>query len=343
MNRFEWTTARSIGEAVGSASTTVADAMVSAAGEPHTDAAVFKAGGIDLLDLMKERLVTPRRVINLRTIPELGRIDEQDDGALRIGANVTLAQLGSDPVVRERYRAVADAAAGSASPQIRQVATAGGNLLQRPRCWYFRSSEHHCVRKGGNSCFVFAGENQYHAIFDHNGCAMVHPSTIATALVAFGASVVLIDAKMTPRVVRLEDFLLLPETDVEHENDLRPGELLTAIMLPAPAPGSSSVHLCLAEKESFDWPIADVAVVLDLDAARVCRAAAIVLGASAPVPHRAKAAEATLVGKHIDEDAARAAGREALTGAAPLTRNAYKLPIFETLVRRAILAANGNA
>ncbi len=125
---------------------------------------------------------------------------------------------------------------------------------------------------GRNSCFAFAGENQHHAIFDHNGCAMVHPSTIATALVALGASVVLIDAKMARRVVRLEDFLLLPEVDIGRENDLRPGELLTAVVLPDQVSDSRSIHLRQGEKDSFDWPIADVAVVLDLDADRVHRA-----------------------------------------------------------------------
>jgi xanthine dehydrogenase YagS FAD-binding subunit len=343
MNRFEWATPRTIEDAAGAASATVADAMFSRSAQPPSDGAVFKAGGIDLLDLMKEGLLTPRRVVNLRTIPGLDRIDEANGGMLRVGANVTIAQLAADPRVRERYRAVADAVAQSASPQIREVATIGGNLLQRPRCWYFRSRFHHCVRKGGDSCFAFAGENQHHAIFDHNGCAMVHPSTAATALVALGASVVLTDAKKTRRIVRLEDFLLLPETDIQRENDLQPGELLTSILLPAPVPGARSVHIRQGEKDSFDWPIADVAVVLDLQADRICRSAAIVLGAAAPVPHRAKAAEAVLIGRSIDEDVARAAGRAALAGAAPLTRNAYKLPIFETLVRRAILAANGAA
>jgi len=343
MNRFAWTTPHTMEDAVAAESTTVADAMFSRSARPSQDGAIFKAGGIDLLDLMKEGLLMPRHLVNLRTLPGFDRIRQESRGVLRVGANVTLAQLAADPLVRERYRALADAVAQSASPQIRQVATIGGNLLQRPRCWYFRSRHHHCVRKGGDSCFAFAGENQHHAIFDHNGCAMVHPSTAATALVALGASVVLTDVKATRRIVRLEDFFVRPETDIQRENDLRPGELLTSILLPPLAPGARSVHLHQGEKDSFDWPIADVAVVLDIGTDRVCRSAAIVLGAAAPMPHRARAAEAALIGNSIDEKVARAAGRAALTGAAPLTQNAYKLPIFETLVRRAILAANGSA
>lgn len=337
MNSFEWSSPRDIAQAAGVATTTVAAAMVSQSGRLSTDGVVFKAGGIDLLDLMKEGLLAPRGIVNLREIPDLAVIAQADDGGVRIGANVTLAQLAADPVIRTRFLALADVAGNSASPQIRQVATIGGNLLQRPRCWYFRSRDHHCARKGGEVCFAFAGENQYHAIFDHNGCAMVHPSTSATALVALGAKLELTSAAGTKRVVGLEQFFLLPEVDIQRENDLAPGEILTAILLPPPAPTSRSIHIKQGETDSFDWPIADVAVALDTAPGGACRAAAVILGAAAPVPHRAKAAEALLVGKTIDADVARAAAHAALQGAAPLTKNAYKLPIFETLVRRAIL------
>jgi len=250
---------------------------------------------------------------------------------------VTLAQLAEHPLLRARYRALADAAGQSASPQIRQVATIGGNLLQRPRCWYFRSLHHHCVRKGGEACFAFAGENQYHAIFGHNGCAIVHPSTSATALVAFDARVELAGAQGRKRTVALEDFLLSPEQDIERENDLKPGEILTAVLLPPLKQGTRSAHLRQGELESFDWPLADVAVVLDMPAGEVCERAAIVLGAAAPVPYRAKEAQAVLAGNQVSNDAARRAARAALAGAMPLSQNAYKLPMFEALVRRVIL------
>ncbi len=341
MNRFEWTGAPGVAQAAAAGSVTVAAAMRTQSGVPGADAAILKAGGIDLLDLMKEGLLTPKRVVNLRAIAELGRIAEEPGGSVRIGAMVTLAQLAADPLVRGRYRALAEAAGNSASPQIRQVATIGGNLLQRPRCWYFRSLHHHCVRKGGETCFAFAGENQYHAVFGHNGCAIVHPSTSATALVAFDARVELASARGPKRAVALEDFFVAPEQNIERENDLRPGEILTSVLLP-PVRGARSVHLRQGELESFDWPVADVAIVLDLEPGNVCRKASIVLGAAAPVPHRAREAEEALAGRRIGEDSARAAARASLAGAMPLTGNAYKLPIFETLVRRAILdAANG--
>jgi xanthine dehydrogenase YagS FAD-binding subunit len=343
MNRFEWIDAGTVSDAVSAVTATAADAMLSRTGEQLSDqAVVVKAGGIDLLDLMKEGLLTPRRLVNLRGVAELSLIAEDQEGALRIGALATLAQVAGHPIIRARYVALADAAGRSASPQIRQVATLGGNLLQRPRCWYFRSSQHHCARKGGEACFAFAGENQYHAIFDHHGCAIVHPSTAATALVALGAKVEIATPRGDKRVVRLEDFFLLPDVDVHRENNLKPGEILTAIALPPLAPTARSVHMKQGEIDSFDWPVADVAVVLDLASDGTCRLASIVLGAAAPVPHRAKTAEAVLVGHMVDEKAARAAASAALVGASPLTKNEYKLPIFETLVRRAVLAAAGS-
>ncbi|MGP0092405.1 MAG: FAD binding domain-containing protein [Xanthobacteraceae bacterium] len=340
MQQFEWLNARSEAEAVASGATTVAAAtVVAAGGGAAQDAVVFKAGGIDLLDLMKEGLMQPRRIVNLRSITGLDRIVEEEDGGLRIGSLVTIAQIARHPVILQHYTALADATRYSASPQIRNVATLGGNLLQRPRCWYFRSTHHHCARKGGQTCFAFGGENQYHAIFDHHGCAIVHPSTAATALVALGAAVELVQADGSRREVLLEEFFLLPEKDVHRENDLKPGEILSSVVLPKLAPRVRSVHLKQGEKDSFDWPIADVAVLLDRDPDGLCQRVSIILGAAAPVPHRAKAAEAAMLGKPVFEQTARVAARAALTGAAPLTKNSYKLPIFEALVRRAILAA----
>jgi xanthine dehydrogenase YagS FAD-binding subunit len=341
MNRFEWTRARGIAEAAGSGNVTVADAMHSQSATPGADAVVLKASGVDLLDLMKEGVLTPKRVVNLRAIPELARIVEEKGGGLRVGSTVTLAQVAEHATIRKSYRALAEAAGRSASPQLRNMATIGGNLLQRPRCWYFRSLDHHCARKGGQTCFAFAGENAYHAIFGQSGCAIVHPSTPATALVAFNARVELLGAKGKKRVVPLENFFVPPERDIGRENDLKPGEILTAVLLPPPDRGARSAHLRQGELDSFDWPIADVAVVLDMESGDICRRASVVLGAAAPVPHRARAAEEALAGKRITEDTAREAARASLQGAAPLSQNAYKLPIFEALVRRAVLGATG--
>ena len=327
MNRFEWVNASSIEQAVAELSA----------------GAVAKAGGIDVMDLLKEHIIEPRRLINLRTIRGLDQIRDGDDG-LRIGPMVTLARLADDPVVRKRYRALAEAAGHAATPQIRNAATLGGNLLQRPRCWYFRSEQFVCKKKGGDLCFATAptGENAYHAIFDNKLCAAVHPSATATALIALGARLRLHGARGA-REVALDQFFVAPDKDVERENSLAPdGELVVEITVPAPARGASSAYTKQGEKESYDWPLAEVAVAIEQEAG-TCKRASIVLGAAAPVPYRASAAEKALTGRRIDESTAGEAARAALAGATPLAQNGYKVQIFQTIVRRTILAARGSA
>jgi xanthine dehydrogenase YagS FAD-binding subunit len=320
MNRFEWVEASSVREAV--------DQL--AAG------AAVKAGGVDLLDRMKERLDTPSRVVNIRNVPGLDHIEDNIGAGLKIGALVTLARLAESPALG-RYPAIAASAANAATPQIRNMATVGGNLLQRPRCWYFRAEEFNCLRKGGPVCYALAGENQYNAIFHNDVSAIVHPSSAAIPLVALGAKIALVSSK-GEREVPLETFFILPEKDVRRENTLGAGELLTEIRVAAPAAGTRMAYLKESEKESFDWPIAEVAVVLEMNGA-TCRRASVVLGAAAPIPYRAVAAEKALAGKPITEETARAAAKASMQGASPLDKNAYKIPVFETVVRRAILAA----
>lgn len=339
MNRFAWLGAGTISEAAG-ASTTVAEAMMAPAeGKDSDNVVILKAGGIDLLDLMKEDLLAPGTLVSLEKIPGFDMIEEEEGGGLRIGALVTLASLAEHPLVREHYPALADAVGGSASPQIRNVASLGGNLLQRPRCWYFRSKEYSCLRKGGDHCFAIQGENQYHAIFDNQLCAIVHPSTAATMLVALAATVELGNAEGAKRLVLLEDFFVSPDRDIHRENDIKPREVLTFIRLPPLPKTSRMAHLKQGEKDSFDWPLAEVAAVLDIASDRVCKRASVILGAAAPVPYRAKASENILVGKPIDDNIAEEAAHAGLVGATPLAKNAYKLPLFETLIRRAILKA----
>jgi xanthine dehydrogenase YagS FAD-binding subunit len=340
MKSFAWRSPRSIAEAAETATTTVADAMTRPAGVPESARnAVLKAGGIDLLDLLKGSLLPTDVLVSLKEVPGLDAVGEAKGGGLRIGSMATLARLSEHPIVRRHYPALAEAAGSAASPQIRNVATLGGNLLQRPRCWYFRAAEFRCLRKGGGHCFALGGENQYHAVFANRPCAIVHPSTAATALVALGATVELADPEGSRRRVALEDFFVPVEKDPHRENDLKPQEILTAIDLPPMPAGVRMAYRKQGQKESFDWPLADVAVVLDVPANGVCRAATIVLGAAAPTPHRARAAERALVGKHIDDGVARAAGLAALTGATPLAKNAYKLPLLQALVQRAVLQA----
>lgn len=340
MNRFAWVSAKTESEAASIASTIVAEAMTAAHDHPgRAKEAVLKAGGIDLLDLLKEGLLAPDTVVSIQEIPGLDAIVDDVGGGVRIGAMATLTSLADHPLVRRRYPALAAAAASSASPQIRNVATLGGNLLQRPRCWYFRAAEYRCLRKGGARCFAIFGENQYHAIFDNRHCAIVHPSTAATVLVALGATIDLVNRDGEVRRLALEDFFVSPDRDVTRENSLRSQEILTGIHLPPLASSVRMAHLKRGEKDAFDWPLADVAVVLDVAVDGTCRMASVILGAAAPVPYRAKVAEKVLIGRRINASVAREAAHAALEGATPLAKNAYKLPLFETLVTRVILAA----
>jgi xanthine dehydrogenase YagS FAD-binding subunit len=287
---------------------------------------------------MKEGIASPPRLVNLRNVKGLDTIEEdRETGGLRLGPLLTLARISAEPFVRRRFRALADAAGHAATPQIRNMATLGGNLLQRPRCWYFRAEAFPCRRKGGTTCFAQEGENAYHAIFDNAYCAIVHPSATATALVALGARLQITGAKGA-REVKLESIYLRPEQDVTREHDLAATDVITAIRVPGLAPGAASAYTKLGEKESYDWPIAEVAVVLERSGGR-CTRAQIVLGAAAPVPWRAAKAEAVLTGQPLDEATARVAAKAALEGATPLAQNGYKLPVFEAVIRRTILAA----
>lgn len=322
MKSFEWTEAESVDQAVGQLN----------------GSAAIKAGGVDLLDLMKEHIAEPSRLVSIRKIDGLRGIQENGDG-LRIAPLVTLAELAENDIVLDKYTALAQSAGRAATPQIRNMATVGGNLLQRPRCWYFRNEAFDCRKKGGTRCFAQDGENQYHAIFDNRTCAIVHPSATAVALVALGAQLELTGPK-GKRDVLLEEFFVSPEQDVRREHSLGEGELITGIIVPAPKAGTTSAYIKQGEKESFDWPIADVAVVLERDG-ETCRRASIVLGAAAPVPKRAVEAEKVLAGKKIDEALARSAANAAMQGATPLAKNGYKIPVFETIIRRTILAAAG--
>jgi xanthine dehydrogenase YagS FAD-binding subunit len=323
MNAFEWSEPRTVAEAVGQLGPT----------------ALAKAGGVELMDLLKERIIAPARLVSLQRVPGLDRVEDRAGEGMRIGPLVTLARLAEDAAVRARYRALAEAAGHAATPQIRNMATLGGNLLQRPRCWYFRSEQFVCERKGGDRCFAYDGENAYHAVFGHRVCCAVHPSSLACALVALGAAVELTGPRGA-RVVALEQFFVAPESVGVRDTVRADDEVLSGVVLPAPAAGASSAYSKQAQKQSYDWPLVEVAVNVERSGER-CVRASIVLGAVAPTPWRARAAEAVLVGRAIDSASAREAGRAAHVGAIPLRDNGYKLPLVETAVRRAVLASAG--
>ena len=324
MNNFSFVDCHSVDEALGQL----------------TGGAVVKAGGIDLLDLMKEDIVTPPRLVNIRNIGALRGITAAKDG-LHIGPLTTLSEIAAHPDIQRAYAGLSDAAGHAATPQVRNMATLGGNLMQRPRCWYFRSTDFDCKKKGGTSddCHAHEGENQYHAVIDNGTCAMVHPSSTAVPLLGMNAQVEL-TSKKGKRTVPMSGFYVPPEKSLINETVVQPGELITSIFVPAPEPGTRSAYQKYGEKESFDWPIADAGVVLVMDGNR-CKKAAIVMGVAAPTPIRSAAAEAMLTGKTIDEPVARAAAKVAMQNATPLSQNAYKTQLFQTAIYRTVLLAAG--
>jgi xanthine dehydrogenase YagS FAD-binding subunit len=295
------------------------------------------AGGTDLLSMIKEDLLAPECLVDIKRVPDLDRIEEREDG-LHIGALARLSALANDPDVSEKdaMACLYEALLNTASPQLRHMATIGGNLLQRPRCWYFRNKLTHCLRKGGRTCYAFRGENKYHAILGGGPCYIVHPSDPAVALLALGASVVVVGPEGS-RTVPLSDFYLLPRDDAHREVALGPGELLTEIVVPSPPEGSRGTYRKVAERQAWDFSLVSAAVQLALDG-DVVRSARVALGGVAPVPWQAEEAEQALVGQPLSDAAIDAVSVAATSGARPLEQNAYKVELAQGVVREALRA-----
>jgi xanthine dehydrogenase YagS FAD-binding subunit len=302
----------------------------------NTADAIIKAGGVDIVDLMKEELITPKRLVNIRALPELLIIKEDTKRGLLLGPNIILADLAANQLIRNSYQALAQAAADVATPQIRNLATLGGNLCQRPRCWYFRNIQFPCARKRGNTCYSLDGENQYHAIFANaDGCAIVHPSGTAVALTALDARLQIENGRDPRQEVAIENFFITPAQDITRENILKQGELITEINIPLVNKKYKSYYFKQKEKQSFDWSIAEVAVALQFNG-KLCRDARIVLGSAAPVPWRVKSAEDTLKETTITRTSARKAAEIAMKGAEPFELNSYKIRVFKAIIYRTI-------
>jgi xanthine dehydrogenase YagS FAD-binding subunit len=291
------------------------------------------AGGTDLLSLIKEDLHTPKRVVNIKNIKELEGIQKTDAG-LRIGALVTMDELAQNADVKAAYKSLSDAAAGITSPQIRHMGTVGGDLCQRPRCWYFRQGMGLLGMKDGKS-LVQNGENQYHAIFGSGPAYFVSASSLGPALVALGAKVKLVSAAGA-REVPVANFFVAPQNETTREIVLKPNEILTEIVVPAGAVRSATYEV--RQKEALDWPMVAASVVLHMRGNTVA-SAKVVLGHVAPKPYEAAAAEKALAGKPINAETAEAAGKAAVADASPLSQNAYKVTLARVAVKRALLEA----
>jgi xanthine dehydrogenase YagS FAD-binding subunit len=299
---------------------------------------VAKAGGIDLLDLMKEGIVNPTRVVNLNLLEELRGVRFDSQAGLRLGALTSLAEIASHPDIGEHFSALAASAAHAATPQVRNAATVGGNLLQRPRCWYFRNEQFH--RAPAAVVDLQEREYQYHAIYDNATTAMVHASTLATALIAYGASVHICGPHGRARSALLKDFLLPPEMARGRDAAIERDEILTHITVPPTMPYTRAAYHKQTERESYDWPIFDIAVVLSMKG-RTVESASMVLGGVAPTPMRAVASEAMIKGHALSDELAAEAARAAIRNATPFKSNAYKVPMLEAVLRRTLLAAAG--
>ena len=294
------------------------------------------AGGTDLLGCLRDDILEAKKIVSLSELSDLRGIRPTTEGGLRIGAMTTVGELTVSKIILDRYPALARAASEVASPQLRNQGTLGGNLCQKPRCWYYRG-EFHCLRKGGDRCYALNGENQFHCLFGSGGiCYIVHPSDIAPVLMAYEASVRIIGPKGT-RSLPLEKLYVLPSDDVRKETVLKPDEILTEILFPPAAPGLRSSYRKVRARRSWDFALAGVALALQLREHRVTKAR-VVLSGAAPIPWRSKEIEGALAGKPLDADTATQAAEVAVKKAEPLDQNGYKISLFRGMIEEELLA-----
>jgi xanthine dehydrogenase YagS FAD-binding subunit len=337
MNNFEWASATSTEEAVK---------LLKPEARPKDpdESPRPLAGGQDLLTTMKDFIVRPSRVVNLKTISNLDQIEGDEKSGLKIGTLVTLSQIEANAVIAKYVPGLAEAAHSVATTQIRNLATIGGNLCQRPRCWYFRLEHVICLKKGGSTCYAAEdeGENKFNAILGGGPSYIVHPSDLAPMLVALGATVT-IQGEGATRDVPLEEFFVLPmDGPLRRENILKDYEIITHVHVPVSKLAARSTYEKFKERDSLDFATSAVAAAVELNDDKTVKDARIVLGAVAPIPWRVPKAEDALKGKTLDAATLAEVAKLALEDAEPLSKNAYKVPLTQALVRRA-LSRLGNA
>jgi len=294
------------------------------------------AGGTDLLTLIKADIVAPDELVDIKRADGLHDRIEVTDHETVLGALVTLSQIETHAGLKERFPALVEAAALAASPQLRNMATIGGNLLQRPRCWYYRSPLFHCWLKGGEECFARDGENQHHALFGRSPCIAAHPSDPATALLVLDASVEFRDSS-GEQVVSLGDFFAEPEDGRRTENVLPADGIVTEVRIPGPQPGARSTYLKAMDRKTWAFALVGVAASARLEGG-VIRDPRLVLGGVATIPWRVPGAEALLDGQPPSAELFARAADAALADARPLSGNEYKVPLANALIRRALAA-----
>ncbi len=293
------------------------------------------AGGTDLLGEIKDEIIEPEVVVDLKSIPNLSYIRKEKDG-VHIGAMTALAELVENPLIKNDYPGLHEAAKSVATPQLRNMGTVGGNLCQRPRCWYYRDPQVKCRKKGGSKCFAFRGRNKYHAIFGGGPCYIVHPSDLAPALISLDAKITIVAPK-GEKTIPLADFYVLPRVNVRQENILNLDEVVREIRIPYSRSGEKSTYYKLKERGAWDFALLSAAVK-GVVSGGVFRDIRIVLGGVAPVPWRLEKAENMIRGKVATEELLRQAAREALKEARALKDNGYKKDLLEVVLSRAALS-----
>ncbi len=305
--------------------------------DPRWGTSELLAGGTDLLDLQKEYIAKPDKVVSLSSVKALSGIKEAGD-AVTIGAGAKLAEIADHATLRKEFPALAEAAGDIGGPQIRNMGTLGGNLCQRNRCWYFRDEHVNCLLKGGDKCYALDGENRYHAVFTRgHPCVIVNPSTLAPGLIALDATAEVLGPK-GKRTVSLAKFFNAPASAADREHVLSSDEVVLSVSIPRGGRKNASYEV--RHKQSYDWPLVQAAVAFKLDAGRASDVR-VVLGHVAPTPHVAEAAAKSLEGKEVTEETAAAAGEAAAQGAKPLSQTGYKVKLIAVAVKRAALLAAG--
>ena len=311
---------------------TTLDAATDALSGSDIDASIL-AGGTDILGEVKEGTASPAALVDITGLHGLSGIQiSQEDGA-SIGSLVTISQIETDIGLQEHYPALAQAAASVATPQIRNVGTLGGNLCQRPRCWYYRSPLFNCLKKGGDTCYAVQGLNKYHAIFGGDGCHIVHPSDTAVALTALNASIETFGARGLQQT-GISRFFVGPETNMLSETALGPGEIVTRVVLP-PATGSRSIYLKAKERQAYDFALVSVAASVTVEDSTIT-GTRLALGGVAPVPYALPEVADAMTGTPVSDVSPRDLGQLAVRDARPMTANTYKMRLSSNLVARAV-------
>ena len=316
------------------------DNLKAAVKQLSSEGAAVHGGGTDLLGCLRDRIFDVSKLVSISRIPDLKGIRETADGGLRIGALATITDIAENPVIQERFSVLAQAAAEVASPQLRNQGTIGGNICQKPRCWYYRG-DFDCLRKGGDRCFAPMGENQFHCILGSDSiCFIVHPSDPAPALVALNAKAE-IQGPKGKRSLALEEFHMPPGVDVTRETYLNPGEIVTEIVIPPAPQGLRSAYRKVRTRRAWDFAIAGTAIALQFDGDTVTNGR-VVLSGAAPVPWRSQPVEKRIIGKKLDEELIAEAAEASMEGAMPLKKNDYKIALFKAVVFEELTKIAGN-